>query len=66
MSGIGSGLACGIGCGMVIGLGSGKAAVYKKLKSLIRDGSLRVTDNLGNPLTEEALVSLLSSKKKPR
>lgn len=68
MGGFSSGLACGIGCGMAIGIGSGagsgKAAVYKQLRRLIKDGRIHVTDNMGNAVTEDALISLLSQTRK--
>ena len=66
MEGFGAGLACGIGCGIAIGIGSGKAtgqtSFHEEINSLIAEGEIQVVDRDGEPITEEALVSLLTGE----
>lgn len=68
MQGFGTGLACGIACGMgsgiAVGMGAGQASVHKKLKELLADGSIAVTDRNGKSLSGEELLKLLSAKQK--
>jgi hypothetical protein len=66
MGGYSAGLGCGIACGMLLGMGagrsSGRKAAHKKLRQLIDEGTIRITDNNGVSIAGGDLISLLSEK----
>jgi hypothetical protein len=75
MDGMLAGLAIGLGCGIAMGMGSGMAIVFggsggggrsslrKKNGTLLSEGSIRVRDHRGKPITADKLADLLSKKK---
>jgi hypothetical protein len=70
MSGFSTGFGCGIACGMLLGTGAGRSigteAAHKKLRQLINEGTIRITDNNGVSITSGDLISLLSKKSKKK
>jgi hypothetical protein len=70
MGGFSAGFGCGIACGMILGTGAGlsssKEASHKKLRQLINEGTIRITDNNGVSITSGDLISLLDTKSKPK
>lgn len=66
MEGLGSGMAIGLGAGLAIGIGISsmgrKGGADKKLKELVKDGRIRITDHRGNPITVDQLMVLASGK----
>ena len=56
------GLPCGLAMGIGAGIANGRAAAHKKLKSLVADGKIRVTDSDGNSITSDEVIALLAAK----
>lgn len=54
----------GIVMGTGTGLTRGKAEVHKKLKTLLDEGKLKVTDADGNEISSDQLMAILSEKQK--
>ena len=57
---MGSGLALGIG----VGVASGQTIERKKLKALMAEGKITVTDAEGNAIEVDQLIALLSGRSK--
>jgi hypothetical protein len=62
MDGYATGLACGIAIGIGCGMASGQGVSTKKIKALVADCTIRITDASGKSLTADELIALLSKK----
>ncbi|MFO7907774.1 MAG: hypothetical protein R6U98_34330 [Pirellulaceae bacterium] len=56
------GTAAGLVLGLGTGMGTGIAMVHKKLKRMLEEGGIRVTDQDGNAVSGDELVALVQSK----